>query len=141
MIGMVNDPSFLAYQREGTNLARMERTTRARDTAAGVRSSGVPAAGVPGSGAAATSGPVGTAKRDDALFDACIQFESLFIKQMLNSMRKTVQKSGLMDGGMAEEIFEDFLYDEYALKMAETAGFGLADTLYQRLSGIQAYQR
>lgn len=120
MTALVNDPSFLAYQREGTNLAQMER-------AVGVRPSGDPAAGAPG--------------RDKKLFDACIQFEALFVKQMLNSMRKTVQKSGLMDGGMAEEIFEDFLYDEYALKMAESAGFGLADTLYQRLSGVQAYQR
>ncbi len=40
---------------------------------------------------------------------------------MLNVMRKTVEKEGLLDGGMSEDIFEDMLYDEYAKKMAETA--------------------
>jgi flagellar protein FlgJ len=52
---------------------------------------------------------------------------------MLNVMRKSVSKTGLMDGGMAEEIFEDMLYDEYAQKMAETGSFGIADMIYRQL--------
>ena len=48
-------------------------------------------------------------------------------------MRKTVEKSGLLDGGMAEDFFEDMLYDEYAKKMAETANFGLAAMIYGQL--------
>ena len=37
---------------------------------------------------------------DDAkLRQACQDFESIFVKQMLDSMRKTVQKTGLTDGG------------------------------------------
>ena len=78
-------------------------------------------------------------QRDEGLYNVCVEFESLFIKQMLDAMRKTVSKSGLIDGGMAEEIFEDFLYDEYAMKMAQTARFGLADTLYNQLSRNRAY--
>jgi Rod binding domain-containing protein len=68
------------------------------------------------------------------LYEACQDFEALFIKQMLNAMRKTINKTKLIDGGMAEEIFEDMLYDEYAKKMAKTAQFGLADMLYRDLS-------
>jgi Rod binding domain-containing protein len=68
------------------------------------------------------------------LYQACQDFESVFIKQMLNTMRKTINKSGLLDGGMAEDIFEDMLYDEYSKKMAQNAQFGLADTLYKQLS-------
>ena len=37
---------------------------------------------------------------------ACSDLEAIFIKQMLDSMRKTVNKSGFLDGGMAENIFE-----------------------------------
>ena len=70
----------------------------------------------------------------EKLLQACRDFEALFVKQMLNAMRKTVNKSGLIDGGMAEEIFEDMLYDEYAKKMTKTAGVGLAETLYRELS-------
>ena len=71
---------------------------------------------------------------EDKLKEACRQFEAIFLKQMLNSMRKTVTKNGLMDGGFSEEIFEDMLYDEYAEKMTKTAGFGIADMLYKQFS-------
>jgi Rod binding domain-containing protein len=73
--------------------------------------------------------------RSSRLYQVSQEFEAIFIKQMLNTMRKTVTKSGLLDGGMAEEIFEDMLYDEYAMKMAKTAGFGLADQVYLQLTG------
>lgn len=68
------------------------------------------------------------------LYKTAVEFESLFIKQMLNAMKKTVNKTGLMEGGMAENIFEDMLYDEYAKKMAETSKFGLAETIYKQLA-------
>jgi len=74
------------------------------------------------------------------LYKVCQDFEAIFIKQMLNVMRKTINKTGLLDGGYAEEIFEDMLYDEYAKKMAENAQFGLSDKLYNQLaqqSGIK----
>jgi flagellar protein FlgJ len=70
----------------------------------------------------------------DRLFDACKDFEALFIKQMLDSMRNTVQKTGLIDGGMAENIFEDMLYDEYSKIMSKTASFGIAELMYRDLS-------
>jgi flagellar protein FlgJ len=53
---------------------------------------------------------------------------------MLDVMRKTVQKDGLLDGGMSEEVFQDMLYGEYARKMAETAQFGLSDLIYRQVS-------
>jgi peptidoglycan hydrolase FlgJ len=63
------------------------------------------------------------------------EFEALLIKQMLNAMKKTITKSGLNDGGMAENIFEDFLYDEYSKIMAKTGDFGIANILYKQLNG------
>ena len=69
------------------------------------------------------------------LKDACVNFESIFVKQMLDSMRKTVTKSGLTDGGFAEEIYQDFLYDEYAKEIAQTANLGIAEMMYKQLGG------
>ena len=69
-----------------------------------------------------------------ALKEACKEFETILLEQMLNSMRKTVNKSGLMQGGMAEDIFEDMLYEKYARKMSDSANLGLADMLYRQLS-------
>ncbi|MBW5411246.1 flagellar biosynthesis protein FlgJ, partial [Brachyspira hampsonii] len=60
-------------------------------------------------------------------------FEALMINQMLKEMRKTVNKSGLIDGGMAEQIFEDMLYDEYAKEFSKTKTFGLADIIYNQM--------
>lgn len=73
---------------------------------------------------------------DRRLKDACSDFEALFIKQMLDSMRKTVDKSGLLDGGMAENIFQDMLYDKYAEKMSKTGNFGIKDILYKQLKSV-----
>jgi peptidoglycan hydrolase FlgJ len=72
--------------------------------------------------------------KSSELYKACLDFEAIFIKQMLNVMRKTVQKEGLLDGGLSEDVFEDMLYDEYAKKMAETAQFGLAETMYLQIN-------
>ncbi len=72
--------------------------------------------------------------RNSELYKACVDFESLFLKQMLDVMRKTVHKDGLLNGGMSEEVFQDMLYGEYAKKMAETAQFGLSDLIYRQVS-------
>lgn len=72
---------------------------------------------------------------DKKLMDVCIEMESLFVYQMLKEMRKTLHKENdLLYGGMAQEIFEDMLYNEYALQMSKSANFGLAKTLYDQLS-------
>ncbi len=75
-----------------------------------------------------------TVDKSSDLYKVCLDFEALFIKQMLNVMRKTVDKQGILDGGMSEDIFEDMLYDEYAKKMAQTAQFGLAETMYLQIN-------
>jgi flagellar protein FlgJ len=73
--------------------------------------------------------------KNSELYKACQDFEALFIKQMLDVMRKTVHKGDdLLSGGMSQDIFEGMLYDEYAKKMAETAQFGLSDMIYRQIS-------
>jgi flagellar protein FlgJ len=68
------------------------------------------------------------------LYNASVEFESMFVKIMLNQMRKSVEKQGMIHGGYAEDIFEDMLYDEYAKEMSKNAAFGLAEQIYQSLS-------
>lgn len=72
---------------------------------------------------------------DKKLMDVCVEMESLFVNQMIKAMRKTLNKENdLLHGGMAQEIFEDMLFSEYAKKMSQTAHFGIAQTLYDQLS-------
>ena len=90
----------------------------------------LPRVGTPGSPASGRS-PV---EKNSKLYQVSVEFEAIFIKQMLNVMRKSVAKTGLLDGGLAEEFFEDMLYDEYAKKMAKNGSFGLADMIYRQLT-------
>ncbi|HEY1406148.1 MAG TPA: rod-binding protein [Spirochaetota bacterium] len=73
-------------------------------------------------------------KREKKLMDACVESESLFVNQMLKQMRSTVQKGEMLHGGQTEEIFEDMLYDQYALSISKTANLGIAKMMYQQLS-------
>jgi len=69
----------------------------------------------------------------DELLKVCREFESLFINQLFKSMRKTIQKSGWLDGGLKQEIFEDMLYEEYSKIIAHSGGIGLGDMVYKFL--------
>jgi Rod binding domain-containing protein len=73
------------------------------------------------------------AKQEKRLWDACVEMESLLVGRMLKEMRKTVEKTGWMNGGFAEEIFEDMLYDEYALSLSRNSNLGMAKMLYDEL--------
>lgn len=71
---------------------------------------------------------------DAKLYKACQDFEAVFVNQMLDSMRKTVDKSGLLDGGIGEGIYEDMLYQKYSESIAKNAHLGIARLLYDQLS-------
>jgi Rod binding domain-containing protein len=62
------------------------------------------------------------------------ELESVFINQMLKSMRKTVDKTDMMNGGTGEDIFTEMLDMEYSKSMSNTSGFGLAEQIYRQLS-------
>ena len=83
-------------------------------------------------------GPVSTGKTkheklEKRLWDTCIEMESLLVGKMLKEMRKTVPKTEWMHGGFAEEIFEDMLYDEYAMSLSRNSNLGMAKMLYDEL--------
>ena len=88
---------------------------------------------LPASGAA----PSGKIDKNSELYKAAEDFQSIFIKQMLDTMRKTVNKTSETEQSQGEAIFEDMLYDEYAKKMSKSAGFDLADNLYRQMSFLQ----
>jgi peptidoglycan hydrolase FlgJ len=70
-------------------------------------------------------------KEQKRLKDACIEMESLLVARMMKEMRKSVEKTGWINGGPAEEIFEDMLYDEYSLSISRNSNLGLAKMLYE----------
>ncbi len=72
---------------------------------------------------------------DDAeLRKACADFESLFLHKLMQTMRKTIPESGLLHGGLTEDIYTDML-DQRIAEMAATGGkgTGLGERLYSDL--------
>ena len=75
-----------------------------------------------------------TADKDDPrLSAACAEMESLFISHLIKEMRATVEKSGFIDGGQAEEIFTSLLDVEISKKMSTAGGIGLSAILLEQL--------
>tara|TARA_B100000902_G_C27115659_1_gene815927 strand:+ start:402 stop:794 length:393 start_codon:yes stop_codon:yes gene_type:complete len=69
--------------------------------------------------------------------DLSEEFESLFLEIMLKSMRDSVEKSGLVDGGNAENIFQGMLDKEYSKKMSSQRSSGIADAIESHLLGLR----
>ncbi|MDR3020860.1 MAG: rod-binding protein [Treponema sp.] len=82
---------------------------------------------------AVTANAVAPIDKSDKLYGLCLDLETFLIKNLLSSMRNTVQKTGFVDDSFAGKIYEDMLYDEYAKEYAKTAGFGLAEQAYRQL--------
>lgn len=75
-------------------------------------------------------------KQDEKrLKEACAEFESLFIYQLMKQMRKTIVKSGLTGGGKGEEIFTSMMDEELSKQMSSRQGLGLKDVLIEQLTG------
>lgn len=72
----------------------------------------------------------------ERLMQACKDFESIFVKMMLDSMKKTVDKSDFLPVSQSQEIFEDMLYKSYSEKITETKSFGLAEKIYEQYSSM-----
>lgn len=66
-------------------------------------------------------------------------FESIFMKQLLDAMDKTVDRTdSIMNGGTAEEYFRDMMNDEIAKGMSHRvggSGLGLAEAIYKQMAG------
>ena len=79
----------------------------------------------------------GTSKTNKQLKSLSKQFESIFVHQLLKSMRSTVQKSGIFDSH-ATNMYESLHDEEIAKLMTEQKGIGLADVIYRDLARLEA---
>lgn len=77
--------------------------------------------------------PAETGQSDPKLQAACQDMESLFLTYLLKEMRATINKSGFISGGKAEEIFTSLLDVELSKKMSDAGGIGLSSLLLRQL--------
>lgn len=73
-------------------------------------------------------------QRDADLQETCCELESLFINYLLKEMRQTIDKSGFISGGRAEEIYTSMLDTHMAKEFAHKGGIGLSSILMEQIS-------
>jgi flagellar protein FlgJ len=71
----------------------------------------------------------------DTLETTCQQMESIFLSFLLKEMRDTINQSGFISGGTAEDIFTSMMDAEMTKGMAARGGIGLTELLMQQLGG------
>jgi len=72
-------------------------------------------------------------QREIKLKETCSELESLFINYLLKEMRQTIEKSGFISGGRAEEIYTSMLDTQMAKEFAHKGGIGLSSIFMEQL--------
>jgi flagellar protein FlgJ len=74
-----------------------------------------------------------------ALRAAARQFEALLLDIMMRSMRSTAPGESLLDNA-GSRMFTSLLDQEFARKLSEQSGLGLADMLVRQLSQLRGQE-
>ncbi|MCF7362817.1 rod-binding protein [Vibrio diazotrophicus] len=75
---------------------------------------------------------------DAALREVSKQFEAIFVQEMLKRMRTATEALGDEENPLSNNsngMFQDLLDNQLAISVTKKSSFGLAELLYQQLSG------
>jgi peptidoglycan hydrolase FlgJ len=71
--------------------------------------------------------------KKEKLQKACAAFESLFINQLLKSMRSSVTETGFLGNSEERKIVRSMFDQKLAERLAENSGIGLSRILFENL--------
>ena len=70
---------------------------------------------------------------EEKLRKACVDFESIFLQQLLQVMRQTIPHGGFLKEGPEKDIFQSLFDQELSKTLAERKGTGLGEMLFRQL--------
>lgn len=85
--------------------------------------------------------PPPPAQRNPKAWAAAQDFESFFVRQMLEQLSADIKTDGPFGGGHAEKIYRSMMNGEYAKAITQNGGIGLADTVYREIMALQEGSR
>ncbi len=70
------------------------------------------------------------------LREKCREFESLFVKMMLDTMRKSIERTKNASAALEQgkDIYEEMLYGEYAKEISQSGALGVGDMIFRQLT-------
>lgn len=79
-------------------------------------------------------------KQRETLKKSALQFEGIFMEQMMAAMDKTIDRSqSMLSGGYGEDVFRGMLNQHLGQMSAERpggSGFGLAPVIYRQMAAV-----
>lgn len=77
-----------------------------------------------------------TEKEKTDLREKCREFESLFVKMMLDTMRKSIERTKNESAALEQgkDIYEEMLYGEYAKEISQSGALGIGDMIFRQLT-------
>ncbi len=114
-----------------TGLQAMQKLMPGRHPA---RAQSAPANAAPRALGAPRSPAPRDAARNQRLWRACQDFESVLLAQLVRTMYRASLRTALLDVGIAGEALFDYFAYELARSLAPTWKLGLAEQLYRQLS-------
>ena len=91
----------------------------------------------PGLSAGAFAGGRGKGEETDPTHQAALQFEAVFLSQMMAPMFESLDSGGLFGGGPGERICRSLMVREYASAIARSDGIGIADAVEREFLKLQ----
>ena len=64
-------------------------------------------------------------------------FEAIFLNQAFKNMFQDIEVDGLFGGGYAEEVYREMLLEQYANRVSESGGVGIAQQVKAQLMRLQ----
>lgn len=73
----------------------------------------------------------------EAARDAAVEFEAMFLTQMVEQMFTDIPSDGYFGGGQGEKMFRSMLAQEYGQEMSKKGGIGIADMVQKEILKLQ----
>lgn len=70
--------------------------------------------------------------------ESAVDFEAMFISEMMKPMFEGIETDSMFGGGKGEEVFRGFLLQEYGKQMASSQSLGIADQVKGAMIEMQA---
>ena len=75
-----------------------------------------------------------------AAHEAAVEFEAVFLSEMLSPVFEDLETNGLFGGGSGERMYRSMLVQQIGRSMARAGGVGIADAVQREIMKLQEAQ-